>query len=78
MKTFVAVTLALAAGTNALVPRTGTCCFSLQASGGASGTVGQLTDGQNRIGGNLPAGSYCIGSNGGITDGAGRGCILTR
>ena len=78
MKTFVAVTLALTAGTNALVSRTNTCCFGLTASGGVSGTVGQLSDGQNRVGGNLPAGSYCIASNGGITDGAGRGCFLTR
>ncbi len=78
MKTFVAVALAFSAGTNALVSRTGSCCFSLTASGGASGTVGQLMDGQNRIGGGLPAGSFCIDANGGITDGSGRGCILTR
>ncbi|KIA75464.1 GPI anchored cell wall protein [Aspergillus ustus] len=68
---------AFAAGANALVPRDNSCCFSLTASGGASGTVGQLDDGQNRIGGNLPPGQYCIDSNGSITDGSGRGCILT-
>lgn len=78
MKTFVAVALAFSAGANALVSRSNTCCFSLTASGGASGTVGQLTDGQNRIGGGLMAGSFCIDNNGAITDGAGRGCILTR
>lgn len=68
----------LAAGANALVARTSSCCFHLTAAGGASGSVGQLSDGQNRIGGGLPPGTYCIGPNGGITDGNGRGCILTR
>jgi len=77
MKTFVATLALLVAGANALVGRGGTCCFSLTASGGASGTLGQLSDGQNRIGGGLPAAQYCIDSNGGITDGSGRGCILT-
>ncbi|KAL3466056.1 ubiquitin 3 binding protein But2 C-terminal domain-containing protein [Aspergillus heterothallicus] len=68
---------AFAAGANALIPRANSCCFTLTASGGASGTVGQLDDGQNRIGGNLPPGQYCIDSDGSITDGNGRGCILT-
>jgi len=77
MKTFVTTLALLVAGANALVGRDGTCCFSLTASGGASGTLGQLSDGQNRIGGGLPAAQYCIGSNGGLTDGSGRGCILT-
>ncbi len=67
MKTF-AISLALAAGTNALVARQPQCCFDLTASGGQSGNVGQLDDGQNRIGGNLPTGHYCIDSNGGLTD----------
>lgn len=51
-------------------------CVQIKASGGASGTLGQLYDGQNRIGGNNPAGCYCL-SNGGFTDAYGRGCILT-
>ncbi|KAL4960443.1 putative GPI anchored cell wall protein, partial [Aspergillus stella-maris] len=66
-----------AAGANALVPRDTSCCFQITASGDASGTVGQLGDGQNRIGGDLPPGQYCIDQNGGLTDGNGRGCILT-
>lgn len=78
MKTFAAVAATLVASANALVGRDGSCCFHLSASGGASGSIGQLSDGQNRIGGGLPVGQYCIGSNGGITDGQGRGCILTR
>ncbi|RQM05652.1 hypothetical protein DH86_00003451 [Scytalidium sp. 3C] len=53
-----------------------TCTFQLSASGGQSGTVGQLGDGQNRIGGGLPQATYTI-NNGAITDSAGRGCILT-
>ncbi|KAJ0421578.1 ubiquitin 3 binding protein But2 C-terminal domain-containing protein [Aspergillus carlsbadensis] len=68
---------AFAASANALVPRDTSCCFGLTASGEASGPVGQLDDGQNRIGGDLPAGQYCIDSDGSITDGNGRGCILT-
>lgn len=70
---------AFAACAQALVPRGGSCCFHLTASGGSSGSVGQLSDGQNRIGDNsLSAAQYCISSDGSITDGNGRGCILTR
>lgn len=69
---------ALAAGTNALVPRGAECCFHLFASGGASGEVRQLSDGQNRIGDNsLPIGDFCISKSGTLTDSHGRGCILT-
>lgn len=78
MKSLVLFT-ALAAGTTALVSRGGSCCFHLFASGGASGEVRQLSDGQNRIGDNsLPIGDFCINKSGGITDSHGRGCILTR
>ncbi|KAH7039518.1 ubiquitin 3 binding protein But2 C-terminal domain-containing protein [Macrophomina phaseolina] len=61
----------------AFSPLRSDCCFQLTASGGASGTVGQLNDGQNRVGGDYDAAKYCINSNGGITDSNGRGCILT-
>jgi hypothetical protein len=76
------VTLSLALGASALVvPRSSnsssSCSFELTASGGESGTIGQLSDGQNRIGGGLSAATFTI-DNGGITDAAGRGCILTR
>lgn len=78
MKNFIAIA-ALAAGTNALVGRSDSCCFHLTASGGASGEVGQLSDGQNRIGDNsLSPAQFCIDSQGAITDSNGRGCILTR
>jgi hypothetical protein len=70
---------ALAAGANALVPRADTCCFHLTASGGASGTLGQLGDGQVRVGDDrLETSTFCISNNGSITDESGRGCILTR
>lgn len=59
----------------AIIPRQ-QCCFSLTASGGASGSVSQLSDGQNRIGGSGSPASYCM-DNGAITDSNGRGCILT-
>lgn len=72
-----AVALAFVLGVEALVPRDGTCCFRLTGSGGVSGEVGQLDDGQNRIGGNYPHGEYCINAQGAITDGKGHGCILT-
>lgn len=69
--------LVLAAGASAVAfPRSDKCCFSLTASGGISGSLGQLSDGQNRVGGSLPAGQYCL-SNGAIYDNAGRGCLLT-
>lgn len=67
--------LALVASASAVViPRS--CTFGITASGEQSGTIGQLDDGQNRIGGDLPPASYSI-SNGKITDANGRGCILT-
>lgn len=77
MKSFMTL-LASATAANALVSRDGSCCFHLDASGGASGSLGQLSDGQNRIGDDsLKPAQYCIDSNGAITDGNGRGCILT-
>lgn len=70
---------ALVAGANALVGRGDSCCFHLTASGEAGGPLGQLSDGQNRIGDNsLSPSQFCIDSTGSITDGSGRGCILTR
>lgn len=77
MKNFAAIA-ALAAGAHALVPRDSSCCFKLTAAGGVPGTLGQLSDGQNRILGPLPPAEYCIDSAGGIKDSKGRGCILTR
>ncbi|KAJ5928586.1 hypothetical protein N7466_007542 [Penicillium verhagenii] len=77
MKSFVAIA-AFAAGTNALVGRSDSCCFHLTASGGVSGSLGQLTDGQVRVGDDsLSAADFCINSSGAITDSAGRGCIVT-
>lgn len=73
----VVTALAIAAGASALTTRTAPCCFHLDASGAVTGSVGQLSDGQNRIGGGLPPAQYCI-ADGGITDANGRGCILTR
>ena len=53
-------------------------CFHLDAYGQFGGPVSQLGDGQNRIGDeSLPEGQYCIGQDGSLTDGAGRGCIWT-
>ena len=76
---FTTLTLAAGASAAAVLPRDAGCCFGLTASGGVSGTVSQLSDGQNRVGGASSSGNaarYCL-NNGGITDGNGRGCILT-
>ncbi|KAJ5914783.1 hypothetical protein N7504_003666 [Penicillium tannophilum] len=77
MKSFIAIA-AFAAGTNALVGRSDSCCFHLTASGGVSGSLGQLSDGQVRVGDDsLSAADFCINSSGAITDSEGRGCIVT-
>lgn len=68
------VALSFALGATALSPRS--CSFGITASGEQSGTIGQLDDGQNRIGGGLAPATFTI-NNGSITDAAGRGCILT-
>ncbi|KAL2062444.1 hypothetical protein VTL71DRAFT_6710 [Oculimacula yallundae] len=68
--------LAFGLGASAAILPRDTCTFTLTASGGQSGIVGQLSDGQNRIGGGNPTGTYSI-SNGQVTDAQGRGCILT-
>ncbi|KAI9716202.1 MAG: hypothetical protein M1828_000428 [Chrysothrix sp. TS-e1954] len=71
-----AASLGFAASATCLVARTDSCCFEIMASGGPGGHLGQLSDGQNRIGqGHSPA-KYCL-NNGALTDAHGRGCILT-
>jgi hypothetical protein len=75
MQAFIVIA-AFAAGAQALIGRADSCCFHLTAPDGTP--VGQLDDGQNRIGdSSLPTGEFCITSDGSITDGKGRGCILT-
>lgn len=77
MKGIVAVA-ALAVGANALVGRSNGCCFHLSVTGDVSGSLGQLGDGQSRVGDNsLSPSQFCIDSNGAVTDSAGRGCIIT-
>ncbi|KAJ5670068.1 uncharacterized protein N7477_005431 [Penicillium maclennaniae] len=76
MKNFIAIA-AFAAGTNALVGRSDSCCFKITASGGASGSLGQLGDGQVRVGDTtLSAATFCLEDTV-ITDSAGRGCVVT-
>ena len=76
MKTFTTAAGLAVGASAALLPRNDGCCFQLSASGGQSGTLGQLDDGQNRLGGGLGQATYCI-NNGAITDKSGRGCVLT-
>ncbi|KAJ8064805.1 hypothetical protein OCU04_007115 [Sclerotinia nivalis] len=68
--------LAFAVGASAASIRRDTCSFTLTASGGASGIVGQLDDGQLRILGGHPTATFTI-SNGATTDSKGRPCYLT-
>lgn len=80
MKTFAAIAALAVCATARLTQRGDNqkCCFSLTANGGGlSGSVGELDDGQARIGGGLPPSHFCITDNGEITDQSGRGCILT-
>ncbi|KAJ4299152.1 hypothetical protein N0V90_004396 [Kalmusia sp. IMI 367209] len=55
--------------------------ITLEAQGApVSGYIGQIADGQNRIGGSLPVAQFLFGygpKGGEITDKNGRGCILT-
>ncbi|KAI7262007.1 hypothetical protein KC343_g4663 [Hortaea werneckii] len=79
MTTGTLLVAALAAAANAATLPQPKCCFAMTAYGGPGGTVGQLGDGQNRIGQNnlpVPQGTYCL-NNGALTDSYGRGCIMT-
>lgn len=67
---------AFAAVSYAAVLKRDQCCFQITATGGVSGVMGQLSDGQNRLNGTYSPATYCY-SNGGITDANGRGCIVT-
>jgi hypothetical protein len=76
MKSFIAIA-SLAVGANALVGRSDSCCFHLTASGDESGSLGQLSDGQVRVGDkSLLAAKFCL-YGGVITDSEGRGCVVT-
>ena len=73
---YTVASLAFALSASAATFPKNACTFTLTASGGQSGIVGQLSDGQNRVGGGHLTGTYSI-NNGQITDAHGRGCILT-
>ncbi|EPE35797.1 hypothetical protein GLAREA_05135 [Glarea lozoyensis ATCC 20868] len=70
-------TLAFGIGASARVLQRDDCSFTLTASGGLTGNVGQLDDGQNRIGGNPPTSQATYSINNGQITSAGKGCILT-
>ena len=67
---------ALGGAARAELPNDNRCFFQLNGQGATRGPVDQTRDGQNRVGSDLLLGSYTIDSNGGITDGRSRGCIL--
>ncbi|KAG9538128.1 hypothetical protein KCV01_g26740, partial [Aureobasidium melanogenum] len=70
--------LASVASARVLNTRQSSCCFGINVSGDGvqGGSLGQLSDGQNRFGPNQSGATYCI-NDGKITDKSGRGCILT-
>ncbi|KAH8700234.1 ubiquitin 3 binding protein But2 C-terminal domain-containing protein [Talaromyces proteolyticus] len=76
MKTVFAVTACIATA-NALVTQNATCCFNMTVSGTSSGRLGQIDDGQTRLGNSTLASQFCIDSSGGITDAKHRGCFFT-
>lgn len=57
---------------------TGSCCkFTISSPSSFPSPAGQLDDGQIRFNGTYPTANFCLGSDGGITDDQGRGCIVT-
>ncbi|KAI5251796.1 hypothetical protein E4T42_03925 [Aureobasidium subglaciale] len=76
--TLQSLALASVASARVLQSRQSSCCFGINVSGDGvqGGSLGQLSDGQNRFGPNQSGATYCI-DNGQITDKNGRGCILT-
>ena len=76
MKYSASASLAFAVGASAASIKRDTCSYNLTASGGQSGLVGQLDDGQLRILGNHPTATFTI-NNGETTDSKGRPCYLT-
>ncbi|KAI7773856.1 uncharacterized protein LA080_009707 [Diaporthe eres] len=56
----------------------GCCKFTLSSSGPFSCPVGELLDGQLRLNGTYDTATFCIASDGGITDTNGFGCIVTE
>lgn len=74
------VPLALGLGVSAidLQKRYHECKFELNAKGGANGCIGQLEDGQCRIGGKYAPATFTLDQTTGILEDAkGRGCIIT-
>ncbi|KAI1000406.1 hypothetical protein K3495_g7786, partial [Podosphaera aphanis] len=75
MISFLLSSLFLIAAT--IVQASNVCPFHVNASGGISGPIWQLRDGQLRLGGDNERATFQI-SDGGITDHKGSGCILTQ
>lgn len=76
--TLQSLALASVASARVLHTRQSSCCFGINVSGDGvqGGSLGQLSDGQNRFGPNQSGATYCI-NDGKITDKSGRGCIIT-
>ena len=64
--------------TASLTRRHNICSLQLTAFGGCAGPVGQIPDGQCRVGGGLPQSLFQLDKSRGIlTDSIGRGCYIT-
>ena len=75
MRSTIIGAVAGAAICNALVMRTG-CSLQLIVSGGITGSVGQISSGQARVGDGLTATNFTLDGSG-LTDSQGRGCFWT-
>jgi len=78
MKSFTTIAaLGLGVSGAAIHKRTDTpsdkCCFDIDITGGVTGPLGSLWDGQIRVGPNYTAIPFCI-ENSMVTDNQGRGC----
>ncbi|TIA36457.1 hypothetical protein D6C78_05415 [Aureobasidium pullulans] len=76
--TLQSLALASVASARVLHTRQSSCCFGINVSGDGveGGSLGQISDGQNRFGPGQSGASYCI-NNGQIIDKKGRGCVIT-
>jgi len=73
-----AILLFSAGATASLTRKHNICLLQLNAFGGCAGPVGQIPDGQCRVGGGLPQSLFQLDKSRGIlTDGVGRGCYIT-
>lgn len=61
-----------------LIKRHHSCSFQVSVFGGCAGHIGQIPDGQCRVGGSFQHSTFNLDKHSGVlTDAHGRGCYLT-